>query len=349
MDVTSKDIAVLLEEVSCSFGNVTAVRNISLDVGRGEVMSLVGHSGCGKSTLLRLIAGLVPATSGRIVLNGREVNGPASFVEPEGRNIGFVFQDYALFPHLTVRENVLFGLDRMPRAEAIVRANEMIGRVGVEHLSHRYPHTLSGGEQQRVALARALAPRPDIVLMDEPFSNLDQGLRDKVRIDTLGLLKSLGTTVIIVTHDPEEALSAGDHVVLMRDGEIVQAGSAYDLYDRPVNAYAAEFFCTFNKLIGTYRDGRVATPLGSFPHDLELQPESSIQVYLRPQGIVLSEEGEIAATVAARVFHGEFELLLLEVDGLDTPLRVKTTKRLATGTENVRFSVLPEHLLLFVP
>ncbi|PDT18879.1 iron ABC transporter ATP-binding protein [Rhizobium sp. J15] len=341
------EIAVRLENVTRRFGITAAVRDLSLHIRRGDAVSLVGHSGCGKSTLLRMIAGVEVPESGRIFLEGREVAGSAAFVEPEARGVGFVFQDYALFPHLTVRDNILFGLKRTPKGEAAARAEEMISKVGIEHLAHRYPHTLSGGEQQRVALARALAPRPSIILMDEPFSNLDQGLRGKVRSDTLNLLRALGTTVIIVTHDPQEALSVGDQVVLMRAGEIVQSGSAYDLHDRPTNAYAAEFFCASSKVPGVYRGGWIETAIGDFAYTLDRPPPSAVTVYVRPHAIALSPGSGISARIENRVLHGEFEQITLKVDGLEAPLKARALERLPVDAENIEISILPERLLAF--
>lgn len=348
MKTKSREPALRLQNICRSFGTTAAVHDISLDIQKGEVVSLVGHSGCGKSTLLRIIAGVEMAETGQVFLAGREVNGPNTFVEPEARSVGFVFQDYALFPHLTVRENILFGLKRQPKAEVGARTTDVIERVGIEHLVERYPHTLSGGEQQRVALARALAPRPSIVLMDEPFSNLDQGLREKVRRDTLSLLKSLDTTVIMVTHDPQEALSTGDRVVLMRSGEIVQAGSPYDLHDRPSSTYAADFFCAFNKVPGVYNDGRIDTAIGSFPRQLDLEPKSAATLYIRPQAIALSlDHGDLFATVEERIFHGEVEQILLKVKGLDVPLKVRTMERLPDGIDAVRVSIRSDRILIF--
>lgn len=347
MKAEMSEIAVRLENVSRRFGITAAVRDLSLHIRRGDAVSLVGHSGCGKSTLLRMIAGVEIPESGRIFLEGREVASSATFVEPEARGVGFVFQDYALFPHLTVRDNVLFGLKRLQKGEAAARAEEMLSKVGIEHLTHRYPHTLSGGEQQRVALARALAPRPSIVLMDEPFSNLDQGLRGKVRSDTLSLLRALGTTVIIVTHDPQEALSVGDQVVLMRAGEIVQSGSAYDLHDRPTNAYAAEFFCASSKVPGVYRGGWIETAIGNFAYRLDRPPASSVTVYIRPHAVALSPGSGIRARIENRVLHGEFEQITLKVDGLEVPLKARALERLPVDAEDIEISILPERLLAF--
>jgi iron(III) transport system ATP-binding protein len=207
---------------------------------------------------------------------------------------------------------------------------------------------LSGGEQQRVALARALAPKPDILLMDEPFSNLDRGLRDRVREETLVLLRGLGTTVIMVTHDPEEALSAGDRVVLMKNGEIVQTGTGYDLHDRPKTPYAAEFFCAFNKIPGVYRDGHVETAIGRFAHRLDADNGAAAMLYLRPQGLsVVEGEGNLAGRLAGRAFLGEVEQLSVRVENLAEPLRVRTTSRLPMDADAVNLAILPGSTLAF--
>lgn len=210
----SQPIALQLDRVSRRFGRQEVLVDVSLAVPRGGISCLLGESGCGKSTLLGLISGIDRPDGGRITMGGHEVAGPSTFVAPEARNVGFMFQDYALFPHLSVAENLAFGLRGLPKPEQKARITEVAQRIGIAHLIGRYPHSLSGGEQQRVALARALAPKPAILLMDEPFSNLDQGLRERVRRETVEILKSLDTTAIIVTHDPQEAMAVGDQVVL---------------------------------------------------------------------------------------------------------------------------------------
>lgn len=344
----AQDRTLELKNVSRSFGANVALNDVSLTIASGEIICLVGQSGCGKSTLLRMIAGVDFVDAGRILLNGQEVSGPSRFVEPEDRKIGFVFQDYALFPHLTVEQNILFGLKRRAKQEAAARTADVIAHIGIAHLKGRYPHMLSGGEQQRVALARALAPQPDILLMDEPFSNLDRGLREKVRDETLSLLKRLGTTVIMVTHDPEEALSAGDRVVLMKAGRIVQAGSGYDLHDRPVSSYAAEFFCAFNRISGVYRNGHIETAIGRFAKMLDVGEGTSMTLYIRPQGISVSPgPGDLCGILKSRIFLGEVEQLAITVDGLEHPLHVRTMHRLPPGTETVGLSILPDSWLAF--
>ncbi|HTO30546.1 MAG TPA: ABC transporter ATP-binding protein [Pararhizobium sp.] len=340
--------ALEIQGISRSFGGTAALTDVTLSVAKGEIICLVGQSGCGKSSLLRIIAGIDIPDHGLILLNGRQASGPDAFVEPENRNIGFVFQDYALFPHLTVEQNVLFGLKGMAKADASRRAAEVIAQVGIPQLSKRYPHMLSGGEQQRVALARALAPKPAILLMDEPFSNLDRGLRERVRNETLSLLRQTQTTVIMVTHDPEEALSAGDRVVLMKDGRVVQQGSGYDIHDRPLTSYAAEFFCAFNKVPGRFSAGHVETPLGRLPHALDVADGTQALVYLRPQGIAVRAEGAtFSGRVRHRVLMGEIEQISIDVDGLDEPLRIRTMQRLPAGANVVGLSILPESYLLF--
>ncbi|MGQ4273833.1 ABC transporter ATP-binding protein [Terrihabitans sp. B22-R8] len=317
-----------IEHLVRRFGTVAAVDDVSLDVARGEIICLVGHSGCGKSSLLRLIAGVERPDGGRILLDGEEIAGTARYVEPEDRRIGFMFQDYALFPHMCVTDNILFGLTRLGKTQARARAAEVVDLLGIGHLSARFPHMLSGGEQQRVALARALAPQPRILLMDEPFSNLDRGLREELRTGTLAVLREFGTTVLMVTHDPEEALSCGDRVFLMRAGKIVQAGSGRDLYETPQSVYAADFFCTFNKLPGTCRDGGVDTPLGRFAAPGRTEGEK-VEVCIRPHDLRIggSNDTGVSCTVLDCTLRGEIEEVRLLVPGVPSALRVRSTTR----------------------
>ncbi len=234
----SRPAALAVEELACRFGRVQALAGVSLTVRPGEVMALLGDSGCGKSTLLRVVAGLEAPQAGTVRLDGRLVAGPGASVPPEARGVGLMFQDYALFPHLTVRENIRFGLKGQPPA-AREAADELLEQVGLAAHAGAYPQTLSGGEQQRVALVRALAPGPRLLLLDEPFSNLDRRMRDRVREDTVALLRRTGTTALMVTHDPEEALAVATRIALMRRGRIVQVATGEALYRRPESLFAA--------------------------------------------------------------------------------------------------------------
>jgi iron(III) transport system ATP-binding protein len=305
------------------YGATAAVDGVSLQAKAGEVLCLLGHSGCGKTTLLRLIAGLEVPNAGRVEIDGEVLSAPGVFVPPERRRIGLVFQDYALFPHLSVLANVLFGLRDGRRDECERRAVAALRRVGLEHKAQTYPHTLSGGEQQRVALARALAPQPRLLLLDEPFSNLDRRLRDQVRDDTLRLLRASGTTVVVVTHDPEEALRIADRIVLMHRGRVEQQGRPQDLYRHPASLFAARFFCELNEIPGYCRDGTIETPLGRFAANG--LGDGAARLCLRPQDIAIDPAGTgPLATVIDAVFLGDAEQLNLRVAGLEQPLRLRT-------------------------
>lgn len=337
-----------LERVTRRFGDVFALRDVSFDVAKGEVVCLVGQSGCGKSTLLRLVAGVDRPDGGSVKIDGVEMAGGTRFIEPEDRRIGFMFQDFALFPHLDVTANIMFGLKRMARQQARQRVADVLDRLGIWHLADRYPHMLSGGEQQRVALARALAPEPAVLLMDEPFSNLDRKLRDSIREETLSLLRDLGATVIMVTHDPEEALSAGDRVVLLRTGHVVQTGTGADLYERPSCAYAAEFFCNFNKVRGACWNGFLETPVGRFKAPGFADGASAV-AYLRPHALRIQHDGEgISGRVIQRSVMGEVEQISLDIEALPEPLRVRSTDRRNVHVgDHVKVSIEPGDALVF--
>lgn len=348
IQLSQADSHLQLDGISRRFGDVRALDDVSLSVKNREVICLVGQSGCGKSTLLRVIAGIERPDRGRVLLDGRALSGPAGYVEPEERNIGFMFQDYALFPHLSVTDNILFGLKRLARGAARERCDAIIAQLGIGHLADRFPHMLSGGEQQRVALARALAPQPKILLMDEPFSNLDRSLREGIRSETLAVLRKLGATVIMVTHDPEEALSSGDRVVLMRSGKIVQVGTGSELYDRPSSAYTAEFFCTFNKVQGACWNGFLETPLGRFEAP-GFADGNTATAYIRPQCLRLNcDEDGIDCTVLDCSLMGEIEQILLSVAALPEPLKIRSTdRRQLRAGEKARLSVRPEQVFVF--
>jgi iron(III) transport system ATP-binding protein len=250
-----------VDDVVVRYGEVIAVDHVSLEAGCDAITALVGPSGCGKTSLLRSIAGFEIPSSGKISIGGQVVTAPGSWVEPEQRSVGMVFQQGALFPHLDVRRNVGFGVVGNP--DARTRTARVLDLVGLTDLAHRYPDELSGGQQQRVALARALAPSPDIVLLDEPFANLDATLRRRVREEVCSILRAAGTTAIIVTHDQEEAMSIADRLVVMRDGRLLQAGSPRDVYENPQSAAVAEFIGDGQLVECRIEKGRLDCELGS--------------------------------------------------------------------------------------
>ena len=262
-----------------TFAGRRVVDDVSLTVMPGQVTCLLGPSGCGKSTTLRIIAGVDMQDSGTIHVDGQLICDTVDRVPPEGRSIGLMFQDFALFPHLTVAQNVGFGL-RGRRGDG--RVTDLLQKVGMLRYLHEYPHQLSGGEQQRVALARALAPKPRIMLMDEPFSGLDDRLRDDIRDETLEILKSESTAVLLVTHEPNEALRMADEIALMRDGRIVQRGSPYNIYNAPKDLEAAGFFSDINVIKGKVQGALTDTPFGQF-----LAPGvpdgTEVDIVIRPQ------------------------------------------------------------------
>jgi len=305
-----------LRHLGLHFGAVRALDGIALAVQPGEIVALLGDSGCGKSTLLRVIAGLERPDRGSVRLDGAEIGG----VPPEARGVGLMFQDYALFPHLTVAENVRFGLHAHPRATAQALAAARLEQVGLAHRAASYPATLSGGESQRVALARALAPGPRILLLDEPFSNLDRRTRDRVRADTLALLRETGTTTILVTHDPEEALGFADRIALMRAGRIAQIGTGPDLYGRPASRFAARFLGDLVEVAASCRAGRVATPFGPCPAPGFAEGTPLVACW-RPEAIRLVSSAEgLPGRVVGRRFLGATALLSIAAEGFPAPL-----------------------------
>jgi iron(III) transport system ATP-binding protein len=294
--------ALTLEHVSHTYGEVVAADDLDLSVAPEELVCLLGPSGCGKTTVLRIAAGLEPLQQGRVLLDGKVVAGDGIDLPPETRNVGLVFQDFALFPHLSVRDNVAFGLSRLSAEARRGRVAAALAQVGMASHAGSYPHLLSGGEQQRVALARALAPEPKVMLLDEPFSGLDVQLRHQVRDQTLHVLKRSGAATLMVTHDPEEAMFMADRVALMRAGRLIQVGAPTDLYFAPQDAFVAGFFGDVNRLDGTVKDGRVATPFGPVTAR-NLDEGTPVEVLIRPEGLNLrpAEESDMPRDGLARV------------------------------------------------
>ncbi|MFA5950475.1 MAG: ABC transporter ATP-binding protein [Hyphomicrobium sp.] len=341
------------DAVERRYGEGQALAGFSLDIAPGEVVCLLGPSGCGKTTLLRIAAGIEKPSGGRILINEREVAGPSRFVPPEQRSVGLMFQDFALFPHLTILDNVAFGLRSLPREEGQREAMLILSRVGLAHYAAEYPHILSGGQQQRVALARAIVPRPAVMLMDEPFSGLDVQLRDTMQEETLTLLRETRATSMIVTHHPEEAMRLGDRIAVMRAGKLIQTGKAEDLYHRPVELFVARMFSEINEIRYRVTGGEIATPVGRLPAP-GLAEGTLATLCIRERGVKLSaaEGTKNGAGLAGRVRHvkflGDAARLEVGVQGFDVPLQVRTSENhgLAKGAE-VRVEVDPGKVLIF--
>lgn len=285
-------------------GKMPAVYDVSFKVEKGEVLALLGPSGSGKTTLLRLIAGFEKPDQGNILLNGQEVSRPQHCLSPEKRGVGMVFQDYALFPHLTVEENVAFGLGGLSRELRRKRVQEVIDQVGLTPWVQRYPHELSGGQQQRVALARALAPNPIVLMLDEPFSNLDPDMRTQMRMEVAAILRRTGSTAILVTHDHEEAFAMADKVAVLNAGRLEQCDTPEMVYHIPSTPFIADFVGQADFIPGAIQNGKVLTEIGIFPNVSIFPDGTEVMVMIRPDDIDLFPRAEGAATVLGRQFKG---------------------------------------------
>lgn len=331
-----------LNDISHRFGETLAVDRLSLDIDDGEILCLLGPSGCGKTTSLRLAAGLEDLQSGSIEINGQLVAEAGRAVPPEQRRIGMVFQDYALFPHLTVGGNVGFGLSDVSAGTRAQRVEATLRRVGLQDRIDAYTHQLSGGEQQRVALARALAPEPGLMLMDEPFANLDVTLRNAVRDDTLDLLKSVGASVLLVTHDPEEAMRMADRIAVMQNGRLVQIGSPEDVYLNPSNPFMARFFGPVNEFEAQVTAGIAVTPFGD--HHCNLA-DGTVSGIVRPEAVEIAEGGNDGHVEDSRLIGAYWRVAVKLRDG--EALRVRTTQRPPSVGANVSVTIDPARTILF--
>ena len=338
-------VLLTLEHVTKRFeaGGAPAVDDLSLAVARGQILGLLGPSGCGKTTTLRLIAGFETPDAGRITIAGRTIADARAgvHVEPEARGVGIVFQDYALFPHLTVGENVAFGLPRTARGE---RVGQILDLVGLADLTDRYPHELSGGQQQRVAVARALAPAPAVILLDEPFSNLDADLRAQMRDEVEKILRSTGTTAIFVTHDQEEAFTIADHVGVLDRGRLEQLGPPEAIYHHPATPFVAEFVGAADFLPGIVTSQGIVTEIGVFGNVEAREPGEKVRVMIRPDDVTFVPDPQGEAVILRRSFRGSENLYSL---GLPSGHRVHSSQpssaAFATGTR-----VRPEAHVLHV-
>jgi iron(III) transport system ATP-binding protein len=349
--------SLTFEGVERRYGTSRALKGVSLDIAPGEVVCLLGPSGCGKTTLLRIASGIEKPSRGRVLINGQEVAGPTRFVPPEQRNVGLMFQDFALFPHLTILDNVAFGLRALPRADAEREALALLARVGLEGFGAQYPSILSGGQAQRVALARAMVPRPSVMLMDEPFSGLDVQLRDHLQEETLALLRETRATCMIVTHNPEEAMRLGDRVAVMQAGRVMQIGRAEDLYRHPANLFVARLFSEINEVRYVLEGGGIKTPVGRFslPDDNDMVDGDEAILCIRQRAIELSTPskaatagGALSGRVLRAKFLGDAVQLEVGVQGFEAPLKVRVDEAVAParGAE-VAVTIPPTSVLVF--
>ena len=306
-----------LKNIECQHRGQTVVQGMSCHINEGDLHCLLGPSGCGKTTALRAIAGFQPLHRGEIILNNERISYPGYTKAPEKRQIGMVFQDYALFPHMNVNQNISFGLRNKTEKEKQHAVEQMLEVVDLSGYGERYIHELSGGQQQRVALARALAPEPKLILLDEPFSNLDIEMRDRLSRDVRDILKSRGATGILVTHDQHEAFSFGDMIAVMNKGQILQRDSAYNLYHSPINRFVADFIGQGVFIEGTLTShDTVETSLGRIKGDraYEWDEGTKVELLLRPDDIVCDDNGELAATITQKAFKGAEILYTLQLE-----------------------------------
>ncbi len=338
-----------LDNISRHFGALRAVDGLTLSLAKGSIGCLLGPSGCGKTTALRAIAGFEPIDGGEIRAHGRVLSRRGFTASPEQRRIGMVFQDYALFPHLNVRDNVAFGLHRLPKPAAHARALDMLSVVGLADYAEHYPHQLSGGQQQRVALARALAPEPELVLLDEPFSSLDVELRERLSAEVRQVLKSLNATALLVTHDQQEAFAVADLVGVMRAGKLEQWDGPYELYHRPATRFVADFIGQGVFIAGeVVAPGEVRTEIGLVrANGAGWQRGQPVDLLLRPDDVIHDDASELRAEVCQRAFRGaEFLYTLRMPSGTQLLSLVPSHHNHSIG-EHIGIRIEPDHVIAF--
>lgn len=336
-------------DVVVRLGGNLVLDKLSFSIEPGEIVCLLGESGSGKSTILRVAAGIQPIESGEVRINQQIVSAPGLQMEPEKRGVGLMFQDFALFPHMTVLQNVAFGLEKLGKKEAHRQARAALKRVGLADREADYPHMLSGGQQQRLALARTIAPRPGIIMLDEPFSGLDARMRETVRGETLAVLRETGATGLIVTHDPAEAMLLGDRIALLRDGKLVQIDQSNAVYAAPVDLAAARFLTHLSEIKTIVRGGQVETPFGNVPAPGRAEGQKAV-VAIRTVGDVhLTKRGQgtPGRVVSKREALG-IDIIEVQIDGLDLPVRVRQPADDTVIVGNDVFLHLNrEHVLVF--
>jgi iron(III) transport system ATP-binding protein len=346
----SADFLLTLAGVSHHYQNNATFSNLDFSLAKGQIGCLLGPSGCGKTTALRCIAGFETVSSGEIRLNGKLVSDALFHVSAEKRQIGMVFQDYALFPHLNVEKNIAFGLHRHERRERQKRVDELLDVVGLQAFKHAYPHQLSGGQQQRVALARALAPKPDLLLLDEPFSNLDVSLRERLGLEVRAILKQQNATAILVTHDQNEAFAIADEIGILHQGEIQQWASAYQIYHEPANRFVADFVGEGVLISGkVLAQNKIEIELGVVTGNMPLNCclGCTVDVLLRPDDVVHDDLSPVLAKVITKTFRGADFLYTLELaSGTQILSLVPSHHNHAIG-ENIGIRLEIEHVVAF--
>lgn len=343
-------ISLKVKQLSKYFGDHIAVNNVSFSLDKGQIACLLGPSGCGKTTLLRTIAGFEEIREGEIWLENDKVSTPHKTIAPESRQVGMVFQDFALFPHLSIEDNISFGIQKMKRAEKTRRISALMELINLSQLAQRYPHELSGGQQQRVALARALAPKPKLLLMDEPFSSMDVELREELARDVRVILKKEGTTAILVTHDQHEAFAMTDVIGVMNKGRLIQWDSGYNLYHKPANEFVADFIGQGVFLDGTVVDKNtvkteLADLIGAVPDGC--QSGCPVRVLVRPDDIIHDDNSPRTATIKQRNFRGASYIYTLELEsGTEILSLVHSHHNHAIG-EQLGIKLEIDHLVIF--
>ena len=337
-----------LRHVSCAYETGRpAVQEISFAAREGEILCLLGPSGCGKTTILRAIAGFEPVRSGQLFLSGQLVSSPDVMTPTENRRVGMVFQEYALFPHLRVQDNIAFGLHHLPRSERASRVQEMLRLTGLEGFERRYPHELSGGQQQRVALARALVQNPVVLLLDEPFSNLDPDMAGRMRQELHDLLRRTKTTTVLVTHDHDEAFAMADRIAVLNQGRLEQFDTPEMMYHMPATPFVADFVGQADFIPGTVSQGMVRTELGEFPDTIECKDGTAVVVMIRPDDIHLVPTEGARSRILSRQFHGSENLYTVSLpSGQIVHSSQGSTSVYQAGT-TVELRVLATHTVLF--
>lgn len=339
-----------VDNLLCQYDENIILEDLGFHLGKGEIASLLGPSGCGKSTLLRAIAGFETPKKGSIAINGKVLSDKDTSIAPEKRKIGMVFQDYALFPHFTIHQNIAYGLSKKQRVGSDDRIDRLLKLVDLSGFNQRYPHELSGGQQQRVALARALAPEPELILLDEPFSNLDADLRTRLGIQVREILKSLEISAILVTHDQQEAFAMADHIGLINQGNIIQWGTPYDLYHEPSSRFVAQFIGRGSFLKGISESHeRFNTEIGSIEGNrcYAWQEGTPVDILIRPDDVMYSEHSQTTATISSKTFAGTATHYLLALEsGTKIEAAFPSHQDFKIG-EVIGFDLDTEHLIAF--